>query len=78
VIVQRDELQMAERDYEATKQRFQSASRGAPLDAPPVTDPLAEPERMTPIDPLLIDQRAKEAAVEAQLAHLKKKLGGTK
>jgi hypothetical protein len=78
VIVQRDELQMAERDYEATKQRFQSASRGAPLDAAPAADPLAVPERMTPVDQLMIDQRAKEAAVEAQLAHLKKKLGGTK
>lgn len=78
VIVQRDELAMAERDYEVTKQRFQSAARGAPLDAPPSSDPAADPERMAPIDQVMIDQRAKEAAVEAQLAHLKKKLGDTK
>lgn len=78
VIVQRDELIMAERDYEATKQQFQSASRGAPLDAPPATDPLADPERMSSTDKLMIDQRAREAAVEAQLAHLKKKLGEAK
>ena len=78
VIVQRDELIMAERDYEATKKQFQSASRGAPLDASPAADPLADPEQMSSTDKLMIDQRAREAAVEAQLAHLKKKLGETK
>jgi hypothetical protein len=78
VIVQRDELAMAERDYEATRQRFQSAARGAPLDAPPPRDPLADVEGMSPVDRTMLDQRAREAAVEAQLAHLKKKLGEAK
>lgn len=78
VIVLRDELQMAERDYEETKQRFQSASRGAPLDAPATPDPLATPGEMSSTDRIMMDHRAKEAAVEAQLEHLKKKLGERK
>lgn len=78
VIVQRDELAMAERDYAATKQRLQSASRGAPLDAAPPGEAATDPGRMSSVDQLMIDQRAREAAVEAQLAHLKKKLGETK
>lgn len=78
VIVQRDELQMAHRDYEATKQRFQSASRGVPLDEAPTVDPSADPDRISPADQVMMDQRAREAAVEAQLAHLKKKLGDNK
>lgn len=61
VIVQRDELMMAQRDYEATKLRFQSATDGR-----------------LPVEPVMMDQRAKEAAVEAQLAHLKKKFGDKK
>jgi hypothetical protein len=73
-LVQRDELIMAERDYEATKARFQSARAGVPLDAPP-PDPLADPERMTPFEQVKLDQRAKEAVVDAQLEMLKKKLG---
>jgi hypothetical protein len=78
VIVQRDELTMAQRDYEATKQRFQAASRGVPLDAPPPEDPLASPDQISSVDQLMLDQRAKEAAVDAQLAHLKQKLGDKK
>ena len=78
VIVQRDELAMAERDYEGTRQRFQAASRGVPLDPSPAGDPLADPDRVVPIDRAMMDQRAREAAVEAQLAHLKKQLGDTK
>ncbi len=70
VIVQRDELAMAERDYEATRQQFQQASRGVPLDA--ATGDVASS------DQALLDQRAREAAVEAQLAHLKRKLGDTR
>ena len=78
VIVQRDELTMAERDYASTKQRFESASRGTPLAVPPSRDPMADPERMSPVDQMMIDQRAREAAVEAQLERLKKKLGERK
>ena len=78
VIVMRDELVMAQRDYDETKQRFQSASRGVPLDAAPAVDPLADPDRISPSDQVMMDQRAREAAVEAQLAHLKKKLGDSK
>lgn len=78
VIVLRDELQMGERDYEATKLRFQAAARGAPLDAPPPADPLADPDGMSSTDKLMMDQRAREAAVDAQLEHLKKKLGERK
>ena len=78
VIVQRDELTMAQRDYDATKLRFQSASRGMPLDGAPVPDPVADPDRISPTDQAMMDQRAREAAVEAQLAHLKKKLGDTR
>ncbi len=73
VAVLRDELAMAEREYGVTKARFQSASRGLPLDAStPDTPGVSGP------DQALLDQRAREAAVEAQLAHLKKKLGDTK
>lgn len=78
VIVQRDELAMATRDYEALKQQYQSAARGAPLGAVPASDAAADPDRMSSTDQLMIDQRAREAAVEAQLAHLKKKLGESK
>lgn len=70
VIVQRDELAMAEREYEATRQQFQQASRGVPPDAAPGDTALP--------DQALFDQRAREAAVEAQLAHLKRQLGDTK
>jgi hypothetical protein len=80
VIVQRDELGLAERDYEATKQQYQSASRGIPLSsnapsAAPDEDPGAAAAQM---DHLLLDQRARESAVEAQLALLKKKLSEPK
>ncbi|HEY3935686.1 MAG TPA: hypothetical protein VGL65_13825 [Gemmatimonadales bacterium] len=77
VLLQRDELAMAEREYEATRQRFQAAARGVPIDAPAADSPQDEPG-MTPADQVMIDQRAKDAAVEAQLAHLKKKLGETR
>ncbi|MES1259427.1 MAG: hypothetical protein ABUL71_02445 [Gemmatimonadota bacterium] len=78
VIVQRDELAMATRDYEAVKQQYQSAARGVSMGAAPAPDPAQDPDRMSSVDQLMIDQRAREAAVEAQLAHLKKKLGENK
>ncbi len=65
---QRDELQVAEHEYEVTRQRFQSAKLGTSAPEPESTldDPLTD---------LRFDQQAREAAVEAQLAHLKQKLG---
>jgi hypothetical protein len=72
VLVQRDELIMAEREYDATMVRFQAASRGIPFEGEPAGDPLAEGAPSA--NDALLDHRAKEAAVEAQLAHLKKKL----
>lgn len=78
VIVQRDELAMAERDYEVTRQRFQAASRGLPLDAPSLDQSSTGVEGPSSPDQAMLDHRAKEAAVEAQLEHLKKKLGERK
>ena len=75
VLVQRDELLLAERDYEATKARFQAARHGVPLDAPPPPDPLDDGDTMSPFEQVKLDQRAKEAVVDAQLELLKKKLG---
>ena len=72
MIVQRDELAMAEREYDATKQRFQLASRGIAFNEEPTPAPAPD---SSPMDQAMSDQRAREAAVEAQLAHLKKKLG---
>ena len=66
---------LAERDYEATKARFQAARHGVPLDAPPPPDPLDDGDRMSPFEQVKLDQRAKEAVVDAQLELLKKKLG---
>jgi len=74
VLVQRDELAMAEREYQATMERFRAASLGLP--ATEVAPDTATPAG--PDDQYEIDRRAREAAVEAQLAHLKKKLGETK
>jgi hypothetical protein len=71
--VQRDELVISEREYEELGARYKAAKNGVPFTgAPePAPDPAAE-------DPLLrarIDRKATEAAVEAQLELLKKKLG---
>ena len=76
VIVQRDELAIAEREYETTRQRFQAASRGLPLDTGSAAG--SGPDGVSAGDQAMMDHRAKEAAVEAQLAHLKKKLGDSK
>ena len=74
VIVQRDELILAEREYEATKARFQSAQRGVPFDEPSAA-PLDSTDGMSPHERLRDDQRARDAVVDAQLEMLKKKLG---
>ncbi len=73
VIVMRDEVVIAEREMEETRQRYQRAAHGLPSEAPRrgLTDETGEP---IPDDPLL-DRRAREAVVDAQLELLKKKLG---
>ena len=71
VIVLRDELVIAEREMEDTRERFRRASHGLPQAS---TDPGDAAEGEPAHDPLL-DQRAREAAVDAQLEMLKKKLG---
>jgi hypothetical protein len=76
VLVQRDELAMAEEEFESTRARFRSASQGLPLDPATVGGGTGEGPAI-PDDPFL-DQRAREAAVEAQLELLKKKLGERK
>jgi|CXWL01.1.fsa_nt_gi hypothetical protein len=78
VLVQRDELHLAEEDYESTKRRYQSAARGIPGDGTPPLGASAEPGSTvdgSPFESYALEQRAREAAVEAQLAHLKKQLG---
>lgn len=85
VLVQRDELLMAEREYEITRERYQAAARGVPYDPAPSSVPPGSGteadlgDGMSPHDQMMLDHRAREAAkaaaVEAQLAHLKKKLG---
>ncbi len=72
VLVQRDEVIMAEREYDATMVRFQAASRGIPFEGESARNPLAE--GAPPVNDALLDHRAREAAVEAQLALLKKKV----
>ena len=74
VIVQRDEVAIAERELEATRLRFQRASHGLPLD-PPGSQPSPDPEAGALDDDPYLDRRAREAVVDAQLEALKKKLG---
>lgn len=64
LLVQRDELHLAEREYQVTHARYQAARQG--LQFP-------DESREQSHDPV-IDQQARDAAVEAQLAHLKQKL----
>ncbi len=77
VLVQRDEVQIAEREYAVTRERHQRAMHGLPPEretAPP-SDPLDPESPAGSSDDPFLDQRAREAAVEAQLEMLKKKLG---
>jgi multidrug resistance efflux pump len=67
VVVQRDEVAMADRDYAQARERFDAAQRGVPLDES-AGGPASDEARG-------LDQRARDAAVDAQLEHLKKKLG---
>ncbi len=68
---QRDELLVAEHEYEVTRQRFQSARLGTSTTGR-VESPLEDP--LDPLADVRFDQQVRDAAVEAQLAHLKKKL----
>lgn len=68
--VQRDELAMAEREYESMRADFQQA-RGAVGAAPP-TEPDVEDAALRH----QLDRAARESAAEAQLAHLKRKVRG--
>ena len=74
VIVQRDEVAIAERELEATRLRYQRASHGLPLDPPGAPDAPDSEGGPLDDDPYL-DRRAREAVVDAQLEALKKKLG---
>jgi hypothetical protein len=72
VAVQRDELTMAEREYESMRAEFQQG-RGA-VGVAPEAAPELEVE-----DAALrhqLDRAARESAAEAQLAHLKRKVRG--
>ncbi len=73
VVVQRDELFLAERDYAVTRERFQSARLGV---NPPADrgEGSLDDDSMAPSDQFQLDQRAREAAVDAQLEMLKQKL----
>lgn len=70
VAVQRDELAMAEREYESMRAEFQQA-RGS-VDAVPASEPDVEDAALRH----QLDRAARESAAEAQLAHLKRKVRG--
>ncbi|MEO5824266.1 MAG: hypothetical protein ABIR59_00070 [Gemmatimonadales bacterium] len=73
VVIQRDELFLAERDYAATRERFQAARLGVNPPSEPGLGSLDD-DVMAPSDQFQLDQRAREAAVDAQLDMLKQKL----
>lgn len=73
VLVQRDEVVIAEREYETTRERFQRASHGLPPEDSAASSP--DDPAASPLDNPLLDRRAREAVVDAQLEMLKKKLG---
>jgi hypothetical protein len=70
VSVQRDELAMAEREYESMRSEFQQA-RGA-VASTPAPEPDVEDAALRH----QLDRAARESAAEAQLAHLKRKVRG--
>jgi hypothetical protein len=74
VIVQRDEVVIAERELEATRARYQRASHGLPLDEPRGDDPASLDATLGDPEPYL-DRQTRDAVVNAQLEALKKKLG---
>jgi hypothetical protein len=72
--VQRDELALAERDYEELGARYRAAKNGMPS-TPEPSAPAAPPPEDEGLLKTRIDRKAIESAVEAQLEMLKKKLG---
>lgn len=85
IVVQRDELALAEREVQEMTAQWRSASQGVPrsesidaawrdLEAAGGSRPTEESDRMAAD----LDRRKREEAVEAQLAYLKKKLGRDK
>ena len=73
--VQRDELALAERDYQELGARYRAAKNGMPLTGEPTEPAAAPPPEDDGLLKTRIDRKAIEAAVEAQLEMLKKKLG---
>jgi hypothetical protein len=71
--VQQDELAIAEREYEELGARFRAARNGTPF--PAETAAASEAPADDPLLKARLDRKATEAAVEAQLEMLKKKLG---
>jgi hypothetical protein len=73
VAVQKDELRLAEVEYEDLSNRFRSARQGVPPTEAeaPAAPSLEESELLRS----RIDTKARQAAVEAQLEMLKKKMG---
>ena len=73
IAVIKDEIAYVEREYRDLAAQYQSARQGLGMSAtPPASDPLSDRE----FDALKAkaDREATEAAVQAQLQHLKKKL----
>ena len=73
LVVQREELTLTRRDYDELAERYRAARQGRPEPGarPASLDPLADDELLQ----ARADRQAADAAVEAQLAMLKKKLG---
>jgi len=71
--VQREELSISRREYDELAERYRAARQGIsePRARAAMPDPLAEDELLK----AQTDRQAADAAVEAQLAMLKKKLG---
>jgi hypothetical protein len=85
LVVQRDELALAEREVQEMTAQWRSASQGAPrsesLDAAWRDLEAAGGSRSTDDSDRMaadLDRRKREEAVEAQLAYLKKKMGRDK
>jgi hypothetical protein len=71
--VQRDEISLAQQEHDALTERYRSARNGVPL-ADPAASQVAPEEDDGQLRRQL-DRKAVEAAVEAQLEQLKKKMG---
>ena len=73
--VQRDELVISEKEYEVLAERYRNARQGIPTSGP---DPTAHPDALeAELLKSRMDRRAVEAAADAQLEMLKRKLGKT-